>query len=71
MAAKLPLHYPVVAVSQSQTTHLFDSRYGTGQSVFDGILRAANVLVAGLDDRDRGLRLVWPRDRRPGPWTRR
>ncbi|MEZ0394385.1 MAG: adenosylhomocysteinase [Desulfurococcaceae archaeon] len=41
------LRYPVVAVNDALTKHLFDNRYGTGQSTFDGILRATNVLVAG------------------------
>lgn len=41
------LKYPVVAVNDAKTKHLFDNRYGTGQSAFDGILRATNVLVAG------------------------
>jgi adenosylhomocysteinase len=41
------LGYPVVSVNNAQTKHLFDNRYGTGQSVIDGILRATNVLLAG------------------------
>ena len=41
------LKYPVVAVNDSKTKHLVDNYYGTGQSTFDGILRATNVLVAG------------------------
>ncbi len=41
------LRFPVIAVNQALTKHLFDNRYGTGQSTFDGILRATNVLVAG------------------------
>lgn len=41
------LQYPMIAVNDSRTKHLFDNRYGTGQSAFDGILRATNVLVAG------------------------
>jgi adenosylhomocysteinase len=41
------LKYPVIAVNDAKTKHLFDNRYGTGQSAFDGILRATNVLVAG------------------------
>lgn len=40
--------FPVIAVDQAQTTHLFDHRYGTGQSVIDGILRATNLLLSGL-----------------------
>jgi len=41
------LLFPVVAVNDSKTKHLFDNRYGTGQSTIDGILRATNVLIAG------------------------
>lgn len=41
------LKFPVVAVNDARTKHLFDNRYGTGQSAFDGVLRATNVLVAG------------------------
>ncbi|HUK13224.1 MAG TPA: adenosylhomocysteinase [Thermoanaerobaculaceae bacterium] len=41
------LRFPVVAVNDSDTKHLFDNRYGTGQSTVDGILRATNVLLAG------------------------
>jgi adenosylhomocysteinase len=41
------LRFPVIAVNESQTKHLFDNRYGTGQSTIDGILRATNILIAG------------------------
>ncbi|MGC8983078.1 MAG: adenosylhomocysteinase [Desulfurococcaceae archaeon] len=41
------LKYPVIAVNDSYTKYLFDNRYGTGQSTFDGILRATNILIAG------------------------
>ncbi|WFO75679.1 adenosylhomocysteinase [Desulfurococcaceae archaeon MEX13E-LK6-19] len=41
------LKYPVIAVNNAYTKYLFDNRYGTGQSTFDGILRATNILVAG------------------------
>lgn len=41
------LAYPIVAVNDANTKHLFDNRYGTGQSTIDGILRATNVLLAG------------------------
>ena len=47
MAADGALGYPVVAVNEAQTKHLFDNRYGTGQSTVDGILRATNILIAG------------------------
>ncbi len=42
------LKYPIVAVNEALTKHLFDNRYGTGQSTVDGILRATNVLLSGL-----------------------
>src|SRR4051812_18385798 len=41
------LGFPVVAVNEAKTKHLFDNRYGTGQSTLDGIIRATNVLLAG------------------------
>ncbi|MDK1019433.1 MAG: adenosylhomocysteinase, partial [Actinomycetota bacterium] len=41
------LRYPIVAVNDSDTKHLFDNRHGTGQSALDGILRASNILFAG------------------------
>ncbi len=41
------LRYPVIAVNDADTKHLFDNRYGTGQSTIDGILRATNRLIAG------------------------
>jgi adenosylhomocysteinase len=47
MAKDKVLQFPVIAVNDSQTKHLFDNRYGTGQSTLDGILRATNLLVAG------------------------
>jgi adenosylhomocysteinase len=47
MAADKALGYPVVAVNEALTKHLFDNRYGTGQSTLDGILRATNLLIAG------------------------
>ena len=47
MAADKALEYPVVAVNEAKTKHLFDNRYGTGQSTVDGILRATNILLAG------------------------
>jgi adenosylhomocysteinase len=47
MAAEGILQFPVVAVNDSLTKHLFDNRYGTGQSTLDGILRATNCLFAG------------------------
>jgi adenosylhomocysteinase len=48
MARDGVLRYPIIAVNDAQTKHLFDNRYGTGQSTLDGILRATNVLLAGL-----------------------
>jgi adenosylhomocysteinase len=47
MAADGVLAYPIVAVNDAKTKHLFDNRYGTGQSTIDGIIRATNVLLAG------------------------
>ncbi len=43
------LKFPVVAVNEAKTKHLFDNRYGTGQSTLDGVIRATNLLVAGLN----------------------
>ncbi|MCC6390014.1 MAG: adenosylhomocysteinase [Bryobacterales bacterium] len=43
------LRYPVIAINDAMTKHLFDNRYGTGQSTIDGILRAANILLAGMN----------------------
>jgi adenosylhomocysteinase len=48
MATKGVLAYPIIAVNDANTKHLFDNRYGTGQSTIDGILRATNILMAGL-----------------------
>jgi adenosylhomocysteinase len=47
MAADGALAYPIVAVNEANTKHLFDNRYGTGQSTIDGITRATNILWAG------------------------
>jgi len=47
MAADGALRFPVVAVNEALTKHLFDNRYGTGQSTVDGIVRATNLLLAG------------------------
>jgi adenosylhomocysteinase len=47
MADKGVLRYPIVAVNDANTKHLFDNRYGTGQSTIDGIIRATNRLIAG------------------------
>jgi adenosylhomocysteinase len=47
MAADGVLQFPVVAVNDSLTKHLFDNRYGTGQSTLDGVVRATNLLLAG------------------------
>lgn len=41
------LEYPVIAVNEARTKHMFDNRYGTGQSTIDGIIRATNILIAG------------------------
>lgn len=47
LAAQAKLRYPIIAVNDAQTKHLFDNRYGTGQSTIDGIIRATNKLIAG------------------------
>src|SRR5215471_4530911 len=47
MAKEGVLRYPIVAVNDAETKHLFDNRYGTGQSTIDGIIRATNFLLAG------------------------
>jgi adenosylhomocysteinase len=47
MAAEGVMQFPVVAVNDSRTKHMFDNRYGTGQSTLDGIIRATNVLLSG------------------------
>ncbi|HET8567399.1 MAG TPA: adenosylhomocysteinase [Candidatus Limnocylindria bacterium] len=47
MAAEGVLRYPIVAVNEAQTKHMFDNQYGTGQSSIDGLLRATNILIAG------------------------
>jgi len=49
MAADGKLDFPVIAVNDAQTKHLFDNRYGTGQSTIDGIVRATNILLAGRE----------------------
>ncbi len=47
MAADGALRYPIISVNDADTKHLFDNRYGTGQSTIDGIVRATNRLIAG------------------------
>lgn len=47
MAKDKALRFPILAVNEAQTKHLFDNRYGTGQSTIDGIIRATNKLIAG------------------------
>jgi adenosylhomocysteinase len=47
MEADGALRYPIVAVNDANTKHMFDNRYGTGQSTLDGVIRATNVLLAG------------------------
>src|SRR6266567_9966 len=47
MAEQGVLRYPIIAINEADTKHLFDNRYGTGQSTIDGIVRATNVLLAG------------------------
>jgi adenosylhomocysteinase len=48
MAKDGTLKYPVIAVNDALTKHLFDNRYGTGQSTIDGVIRATNMLIAGM-----------------------
>ncbi len=48
LEAQGKLGYPIMAVNDARTKHFFDNRYGTGQSTMDGIIRATNVLIAGL-----------------------
>ncbi|MFW2440164.1 MAG: adenosylhomocysteinase [Arenicellales bacterium] len=47
MARENALMFPIIAVNDAMTKHLFDNRYGTGQSVLDGLIRATNILLAG------------------------
>ena len=47
MAGEGALRFPIVAVNDAMTKHLFDNRYGTGQSTLDGVIRATNILLAG------------------------
>jgi len=49
LAAQGRLRYPIIAVNDAQTKHLFDNRYGTGQSTIDGVIRATNKLLAGAN----------------------
>ncbi len=49
MAKNKVLRYPIIAVNDANSKHLFDNRYGTGQSTLDGILRVTNILFAGLN----------------------
>ncbi|HYY74556.1 MAG TPA: adenosylhomocysteinase [Solirubrobacterales bacterium] len=48
LEAEGKLGYPIIAVNDAKTKHFFDNRYGTGQSTLDGVIRATNVLIAGL-----------------------
>ncbi len=49
MAEDGVLEYPIIAVNDAMTKHFFDNRYGTGQSTLDGIIRATNMLIAGMN----------------------
>jgi adenosylhomocysteinase len=66
MAADKALKFPVIAVNDSMTKHMFDNRYGTGQSTMDGIIRATNHAAGRAYNRRRRLRLVQPWDRHAG-----
>jgi len=48
MAKDGTLKYPIIAVNDALTKHFFDNRYGTGQSTLDGVIRATNILIAGM-----------------------
>ena len=48
MAKDGTLKFPIIAVNDAETKHFFDNRYGTGQSTLDGVIRATNLLIAGL-----------------------
>ena len=48
LEAEGKLGFPIIAVNEAYTKHFFDNRYGTGQSTLDGVIRATNVLIAGL-----------------------
>ena len=67
------LKFPIIAVNDADTKHLFDNRYGTGQSTIDGILRATNLLFAGIARGGLRIRLVRARrgDARQRPGLRR
>ena len=62
------LGFPVIAVNEARTKHLFDNRYGTGQSTIDGIIRATNVLLAGKRLVVVGLWLGGARGGAAGAW---
>ena len=75
------LSYPIIAINNAKTKHLFDNRYGTGQSTFDGILRSTALLVAGKKVVVVGYGWVgkgvahaeprgWARTSRSSKWTR-
>ena len=66
------LKYPIVSVNDADTKHLFDNRFGTGQSTIDAIMRATNRLLAGRTIVVCRLRDVRARGRRHGPggWAR-
>jgi len=69
MAKDGALGYPIVAINESDTKHLFDNRYGTGQSTLDGIIRATNVLLAARPSSSRvtaGVAAASPSA--PGAW---
>ena len=73
MAEQKVLQFPVIAVNDALTKHLFDNRYGTGQSTLDGIIRATNVLLAGMTPGGGRIRLVRPGRGQPcaGSWRQR
>ena len=73
MAKDGTLKYPIIAVNDAMTKHFFDNRYGTGQSTLDGVIRATNVLIAGMKVVVAGYGWCGTRRRhaRQGPGRRR
>ena len=67
MASDGKLLYPVISVNEADTKHMFDNRYGTGQSTLDGIIRATKRTIRRQGHGGMRLRMVRPRDCQPGP----
>ena len=64
MAKEGVLKYPIIAVNDALTKHMFDNRYGTGQSTIDGIIRATNLLIcrhrSSSSPATAGADAAWP-----------